>query len=231
MKDLAANDAERTEEPTFYWTRHTNGGGQWNTRSGRRQPAGPPGADLAALRRGVGREPGSVPAMWPFYLMTNPDGTWTREYAAEHAALTLFATHQQSQARPMHRRAVGLPTAVLALRQHRPATAATAQAAAAAEGQTDRQTPDWSKIDAVDRRFNAAATSADLTELVMHLRGLVTQLRGIGQPLDYTRLYQDLRDWQYPSRVSRVRRRWGMQYFTRTPVATATITTDSSDNV
>jgi hypothetical protein len=41
----------------------------------------------------------------------------------------------------------------------------------------------------------------------VHLRGLVTQLRAIGQPLDYTRLMTDLRDWPDPARLAAVRRR------------------------
>jgi CRISPR system Cascade subunit CasB len=195
--------------PLFYWARYTSGNGRWRRTAGR-SPEGPPGVELAALRRGLGREPGSVPAMWPFYVLTNDEGERTPEFDAEHAALTLFAVHQQSQALPMHRAGIGLGTAVLELRKRRgggpPDTSAKTAAGSA---------PDWSKVDAVDRRFGAAATATDLDELVMHLRGLVTQLRGIGQPLDYDTLHAELRDWTSPRGAGRVRRRWGMQYFTR----------------
>ncbi|MER7283945.1 type I-E CRISPR-associated protein Cse2/CasB [Dactylosporangium sp. NPDC000244] len=188
------------ERPQFYWQRYRAGGARFASRAG---------ADLAALRRGVGRLPGSVPAMWPFYTQINPDGRTTARYAAEHAALILFAIHQQSQATSMHRPNVGLGTAVLRLRQHGPRrTGGPAPA-------TGPAAPDWTKSSPVDRRFNSAATASDLTELVLHLRGLVTQLRGIGQPLDYTMLFDDLRRWDFPDGAAQVRRRWGMQYFTR----------------
>ena len=168
-----------------YWRRHTDGGGTWRSETGR-----PPGEELAALRRGIGRDAGSVPQMWPFYTTLAEDGRRTPALLAEHVALTLFAVHQQSRPLPVHRDGVGLGTAVLALRR------------------SDAYSPE-----AVDRRFAAAATATSLAEVGVHLRGLVTQLRGIGQSLDYTRLYQDLRDWQYPERLPLVRRRWGGQYF------------------
>jgi len=168
-----------------YWQRHTDGRGRhWH------RGAPPPGDELAALRRGLGREPGAVPQMWRFYTTLNADGHRTRALRAEHLALTLFALHQQSRAQPMHRDDVGVGTAMQALRN---------------SGKFS--------VEAVNRRFAAAATASSPNELGMHLRGLVTQLRGIGQPLDYTRLFHDLRDYHYPERVSDVRRRWGAQYF------------------
>lgn len=151
----------------------------------------PTGEHLAALRRGVGREPGSVPQLWPYYTTLTEDGHLTALLVAEHHALTLFGVHQQSQEQLMHRRSVGVGAAVLALRRSGNASE-----------------------DAVDRRFAAAATSQSVGELAVHLRGLVTQLRGIHQPLDYDRLLSDLRDWRSTDGAASVRRRWGGQYFT-----------------
>jgi CRISPR system Cascade subunit CasB len=150
----------------------------------------PDGQDLAALRRGTDREAGTVPAMWPYYTTLTEDGRRTPALIAEHLALTLFAVHQQSKPKLMHADGVGLGTAILRLKQAKEFSA-----------------------EAVDRRFGAAATATSITELGVHLRGLVTQLRGIGQPLDYTGLARDLRDWQTPERAAAVRRRWGGQYF------------------
>lgn len=150
----------------------------------------PDGADLAALRRGVGREPGSVPEMWRYYTTLTADGQLTAALVAEHLALTLFAVHQQSRTQPMHRDGIGLGSALLALKR---------------SGRFSD--------DAVDRRFAAAATATSLPELAVHLRGLVGQLRGVDQPLDYTRLTGELRGWQSPERVGTIRRRWGAAYF------------------
>jgi CRISPR system Cascade subunit CasB len=171
--------------PPYYWQRYTDGTGSW----AKGEP--PPGHELAALRRGLGREPGTVPAMWPYYTTLSGDGRVSAELQAEHCALALFSVHQQSQARPMHLEGIGLGTAMRALRNDEKYSA-----------------------EAVDRRFAAAATATSFVEIAAHLRALVTQLRTIRQALDYTRLVKDLRDWQYPDRIAAVRRRWGSQYFT-----------------
>lgn len=162
----------------------------------------PDGADLGALRRGLGREPGSVPQMWRYYTTLNAEGHRTPRLEAEHVALTLFAVHQQSLPILAHLPRVGLGAAVKELRS----------SGAFSE-------------DAVDRRLGAAATATSLNEAAYHLRGLVRQLRQIRQPLDYTQLFWDLVDWQDPARVGRVRRRWGSQYFLgRERTATASTT-------
>ncbi len=164
-----------------YWERHVDDDGK---------PTEAPGSDLAALRRGAGRDAGDVPEMWRYYTTLRQDGRPTPKLAAEHAALTLYAIHQQSKVRPMHVTGIGLGTAMRTLRLS-----------------------DKFSQDAVDRRFAAAATATSFREVCLHLRGLVTQLRTIDQPLDYTRLYRDLIRWQNPEQVASVRRVWGGQYF------------------
>lgn len=148
------------------------------------------GAVLAALRRGIGREPGTVPAMWPYYRALNEQGRITPWLRAEHLALTLFGVHQQSKPDPVHRRGIGIGTAMAALR-----TSGTFSAAA------------------VERRFAAFATATSVTEAETHLRGLITQLRSIKQCIDYTQLTGDFVRWQDPATAGEIRRRWGMQFF------------------
>jgi CRISPR system Cascade subunit CasB len=150
----------------------------------------PDGADLAALRRGIGREPGSVPAMWRYYTTLDSEGKLTARLRAEHVALTLYSIHQQSIPTSMHQLNQGLGRALLELRR------------------SDKFSPA-----AVDQRFGAAATATSLDEAAYHLRGLVRQLRQLPQGFDYTALWQDLTAWQYPDRIGRVRRQWGAQYF------------------
>ncbi len=170
-----------------YWELHTDGAGSWHGR----YPNGPPGEDLAALRRGIDREPGTVPAMWRFYTTLTEDGRISRALRAEHVALTLFGVHQQSQRSPVHRSGIRVGSAIHALR-HSGAFSS----------------------EAVDRRFAAAATARSLGELAVHLRGLVSQLRGVQQGLDYDILLRDLRSWQYPDGLRNTQRHWGAQYFT-----------------
>lgn len=189
----------------WYWQRYTDGGGAWSATRGR-AAAQPPGEELAALRSGLGRAAGTAPRMWPFYA-TVIDDKWLRSYTdtweppveltAEHHTLTLYGLHQQSQRLPVHRRGIGVGTAVGTLRD--------------AGGYSP---------EAVTRRFTAAATATSVNELALHLRGLVQQMRSLGgsrslYPLDYTQLRHDLLSWAYPHGRARVRRRWGLQYFAR----------------
>lgn len=154
------------------------------------QPDGTTGADLAAVRRGVGRDAGSVPAMWRHYATIGSSSSHPAAFRAEHLALTLFAVHQQSKSRSMHQPTIGLGRAVLRLKL------------------SDAFSPE-----AVTRRFTAAATAATLGELGGHLRGLISQLRTIDQPLDYDQLERDFRGWDDPVRQATIRLTWGRHYY------------------
>lgn len=143
-------------------------------------------AALAALRRGVGRPVEECPAVWP-YVAEAAAGSLRREPAA-HTALGLLALHQQAQMPgAMDRGGWGVGKACRALGQRRPP-----------EG--------------VDRRFRAALAADDLPALAVHLRGLVTLMRGAAVPLDYRRLYLDLCSWGYPDGRSWVGMRWSRDY-------------------
>ena len=99
-------------------------------------------ADLAKLRRALGKPAGSVPEAWEYTVGAVPESLrWdrdepTRAEQAAHAALTLFAMHQQSMPVAAHVPGVSLGRAVGVL---------------AAGGEQS--------ADAVTRRFMAVATS------------------------------------------------------------------------
>lgn len=150
---------------------------------------------LAELRRGIGREPGTVPEMWRHYVTFNSDeagqrGEVSRQFAAEHVALALYGLHQQGQTANMHQAGVSLGKAMARLK--------------AIGGFSS---------DALDRRFNSAATATSQHELTLHLRSLVTLLRGAQIRLDYSRLLRDIQFWDFPDAQARVRRAWGHDYF------------------
>jgi CRISPR system Cascade subunit CasB len=169
-------------------------------------PAGPhAGADLAVLRKGVGRRVGDVWEMARFYRSLSADGETTPRLRAEHAALALFAVHQQSQPASMHRAGTQLGAAARALH--------TGDAAVGGKRAGEPSGGRYSE-DAVSRRMNQIATATDTTELVAHLRGLVTLLRTIKQPLDYTQLRLDIERWHYPDSRAGIRARWGRHFFT-----------------
>lgn len=159
-------------------------------------------AALAACRRGIGKRPLDVPAMWPYLaaaLDTIPEDRAGRRAieAACHHALALYATHQQSRPEPMHVRGLrgGLGHACRQL------SAALERKDRSAEG--------------VTRRFLATATADSVAELTGHLRGLIPQLRENAIPLDYVRLAQDIVAWHHPGSRARVRRRWGLDFYRR----------------
>ncbi|WP_432161539.1 type I-E CRISPR-associated protein Cse2/CasB [Streptomyces sp. NRRL F-5630] len=177
------------------WHRHIAADGTWRTTKGTAAAKRPPGEDLAVLRRGLTRPAGTVLEMFPFYTCPIDDfaarkGQMSAEQEAEHIALALYGLHQQSQDRPMHQPGIGLGRAMLVLRGH-----------------------DKTSADAVDRRFQQTFSTTSLTALQSRLRGLVTQLKDIKCPLDYDRLICDIQDWNRPATRSRVRRRWGLDYY------------------
>jgi CRISPR type I-E-associated protein CasB/Cse2 len=177
--------AKLTTRRPWYWT-------QFNPAS---KSAG---AEIAQLRKGVGRPAGSVPELWRYYAVAISDyeaatGVMPPGLVAEHAALALFGVHQQSQSTSMHRPGEHIGTALRKLRSSPQFTA---------------------NAEALDRRVNAAATATSVTELVFHLRGLITLLRGQQLPLDYTKLTEDIAAWHHPDGRAWVRRRWGASYYT-----------------
>ena len=139
-------------------------------------------AELAELRRGVGRQPGDLPALWGALLADMPEqlqgsnGPSKAEWAV-YTALTLFALHQQGEAGV----SMNQPGRTLggAVRQLAEKTAA---------GQ------DWTES-SVLRRFNALATADSMPEVSHHLRRMIQLLRREGIPLDYPQLAEDLYQW------------------------------------
>ncbi len=153
-------------------------------------------AELAELRRGVGRQPGDLPALWGALLADMPEqlqgsnGPSKAEWAV-YTALTLFALHQQGEAGV----SMNQPGRTLggAVRQLAKKTSA---------GQ------DWTES-SVLRRFNALATADSMPEVSHHLRGMIQLLRREGIPLDYPQLAEDLYQYQVVDGAPNVRLRWG----------------------
>lgn len=157
-------------------------------------------SDLAALRRAATAEPGADPRVWELTLAGLPveAGVGDEPTDAEravHAAMTLYAVHQQSQRDRMHRAGHGLGRAVRALGR------------------------EIGNEDAVRRRFEALGTAATFAGLMQHSRGLVRQLRGAAIPLDYGQFADDLLALQSPVRAGAVRLRWGRDYHRARPGA------------
>ena len=153
-------------------------------------------AQLAMLRRGVGKKPGDLPELWGILFGDLPEeflsvsGEPTREEWAVYTALTLYALHQQGAQRSMQADGQRLGMAIRKL----------------AGNDTDR-------LKAVQRRFNAFATARSMPECLHHLRGLIQLLRSKDIPLDYVELAGDLYEFQTPDGAARVRLRWGQDFY------------------
>jgi CRISPR system Cascade subunit CasB len=183
-----------TTEVQRYWDRHARQDGSWRIDPHTQQERRPRGEELAAMRSGLGREPVTVPALWPHYTCPVDDrlallGEVSREQRAEHGALTLYGLHQQGKKDSMHRHGVQ-PAA--ALRQLRRSGTCSEEA--------------------LDARVGATLQASSTSAFLRCLRGLVTQLRGANLGFDYNQLMTDIAAWDTPSARPRVRRAWGMAY-------------------
>lgn len=153
-------------------------------------------ADLANLRRGVGKKPGDMPELWGLLFRDLPEelmsktGEPTRAEWAVSGALTCYALHQQGASRNAYAEGQRLGLAIRRLAGN-----------------------DEEAMKAVQRRFNAFATARDMPECMHHLRGLVQLLRSKDIPLDYVELAGDLYEFQTPDGAARVRLRWGQDFY------------------
>ena len=155
-------------------------------------------AALAKLRRGVGKEPGTVPEIWGLTLDGLGDQRGLaaqRRENAVHVALTQWALHQQSKQASMHSsaRSFGEALRLLALTQKSP-------------DQGLHDTPAY-------RRMMALASSRTLPGITTHARGLISQLRSTDIGFDYGRWADDLYWIQVPSRTASVQRQWGRDFY------------------
>jgi CRISPR system Cascade subunit CasB len=167
---------------------------------------------LAQLRRGLGKAAGGVPEIWEITIAAVPGELQgkdepSRAEQAAHAAMTLYAVHQQSLSVPTHVPGVSFGQAVGRLRFS-----------------------DQRSEEAVTRRFMAVSTAESIREALWHMRGLITQLRSAQIGLDYAVLADDLLDLLTPGRATRVRLAWGRDFYRSEGSSTESVpNTDNTD--
>lgn len=153
----------------------------------------------AQLRGALGKEVGSIPAIWDLTLDDRSEHMGdapTRGEKAIHGALTLWALHQGSNSRPMHDSSKHPRRFASAIRM-------------VAEGQRGDSRAEETPI---YRRFAAAVQAPTFEGLLVHLRSLVSQLEAAEIPCDYAQLAADLFTWQDPRYRMSVKRAWGRQF-------------------
>lgn len=143
---------------------------------------------LAALRRGLGQPPGTVPDMFRYIVPVLPKdafpGSWTeRSY---YLLAALYASH---------------PTAMVDgnLGNHFAA-------------HLDIQNPE--RNDAIERRFIALLT-AHPDDLHIYLRQAISFLRSKETPVNWHQLMWDVLQLGYPDSATAVRKRWADAFWRR----------------
>ena len=175
--------------------------------------SGSPGAraDLARLRRAVGKEVPDIPEVWELVLPAVPASLrWDRDEPsraekAAHAALTLYAAHQQSLTVPAHRPGVSFGQAAEKLARTR-----------------------GDNAQAVTRRFTTVTAAGSMRGILTHMQGLIAQMRSESIGFDYARLADDLFDLLDPVRRQRVRLAWGRDFYRITTAADEDSSTDNN---
>lgn len=160
----------------------------------------------AQLRSALGKETGSIPAIWDLTLdgeYEGPSDTPTRGEKAVHGALTLWARHQGSNKRQMHDAS------------DHPRRFASAIRVVAEKQRGEKRVEETP----IYRSFSAAIQAPTYEGLLVRLRSLVSQLEAAEVPCDYGYLASDLFHWQNPRRRTSVVRNWGRQFARTTQTA------------
>lgn len=145
---------------------------------------------LAALRRGLGRPPGTVPELFPYIIPLFHDPKDLPFEWACFVVAPLFALHPLPWPEGDH----GGPHSL-----------------GASFGQLSQKT---GRCTAVERRLTRLL-AADRNELPDLLRHAVTLLKGQDIPVDWVQLTKDLQRWDHPERW--VQRAWARDYYRVAP--------------
>jgi CRISPR system Cascade subunit CasB len=149
-------------------------------------------APLAALRRGLGKEPAEASDMYPYVVPWLPPDAAPWEETAYYLVAALFALHQASwpegDGTPRDTN-LGVSLRLLASR---------------------------SESAGVEPRL-VALLNSHVDDLPEHLRRIVALLKAYEVPVDWAQLLRDVQEWNLPRR--RVQRDWARAYWGGTTAA------------
>lgn len=173
---------------------------------------------LATLRHALLMPMGSNADAWPLEFEGLPAklvGRSAEPSCAEiavHAALTLYAVHQQGKTKPMYA----------------PGAEHSFGAALRQLVRCDKERYSNLEEGEMPRKFRAFITADSMEETLHHARQLVQQLRADEIPVDYARFAAQLYTLQSPYTADKVRLAWGREY-SRIPKAESGIDASSSE--
>lgn len=146
-------------------------------------------AALAALRRGLGQPPGTVPDMYPYVVRFLPKNAYPNSWLEQsyYLVAALYALYPEG-------------TAEGNLGSHFAQTL----------------DPDPDRNSATERRFTALLT-AHPDDLHFYLRQAISFLKANDKcsGINWHQLMWDVRDWGFPDRQNRVQKQWAAQFWRR----------------
>jgi CRISPR system Cascade subunit CasB len=142
--------------------------------------------DLAHLRRGLGRLPGTVTEMYPVVVDALPDNLDDWGEQMHYLVAALFALHPSFK----FEGDMGAHFAELGNPKEPPS-------------------------EALERRF-ITLLNARPANLYRILPPIINRLKVAGIPIFWEQLLDDLQRWQYPTERQRVRKRWADTFWKRT---------------
>lgn len=169
-------------------------------------------AALSALRRGLGKEVGGAPEMFPYIVPILPPGLVHWDERHFYLVASLFALSPTFWPEGNDRQSLGKTMRLLALDR--------AAERGSAEGDEDEKGAELGRLDkAVERRFVAllnADAEAESESFTTHLRHAVTLLKSgeRPQPIDWTQLLIDLCAWNTSSRM---KQKWARDFWSPGP--------------
>jgi CRISPR system Cascade subunit CasB len=157
-------------------------------------------AELAQLRRGLGKQPGELPELWGEFLLELPEelqGKSKNPSKAELAiyqALVLYAYHQQGHDLPkksMNLKGQGLGKGIRKL---------------VPNGDTDAE-------DRILKRFKRVVSASTINDVAVQLRSIISLLKGNDIPIDYPALAVDLYFLQIPEAKNNIKLAWARDFY------------------
>lgn len=163
-------------------------------------------AELAWLRKGVGKKPGDIPKLWGILYEDMPDdfirniSSPTREEYSCYIALTLFAMHQQGKdikEQCMHESGIGKNSISIGKAMRKLVNAL---------GEDSEN--------CILQRLEALSTAKDIDEYAYYLRRIICLLRNQSIPLDYGRLAFELYLLQSDTQnSSKIKLQWARDFY------------------
>ena len=159
-------------------------------------------ANMAELRKGVGKFPGELPSLFGMLLEDMPEsflsksGVPTKEEWACYIALTLFSWHQQGNDVKTELMHTDNPVSV--------GNAARQLKNALGDANADER---------MIKKLRSVVSANDVQGFSQHLRCMIKMLADKKIRMNYAMLAKDIYEWQFLESRNSVNLRWGQDYY------------------